>query len=821
MAKTISEKIYQYVHELCYAGVDADLAEKFGEYLLTLASLTDRIDAYCKKDADGNLPKLGKTQIRELQAEYNKVIDSGTDFIEEAYDDSHKKAIRYVIGQINNTLAKELVELSNVLNTSETTMNEVFEKTNRVQLDVTGQNIAVEGGQQSARMPITYVNKNGKEVSGYFTENTVFDSKRDHDALFQRCAGDNPRYMQAFQAIYNNKTIQERFKRGSHSNAYKNRQAKVYETNELRGVFAAELKLLADQGVDVDELNNDPEFSVRMFQFLSGMSANRTKSGILNWNAGVSEGSVLEERNAAMTAMADLLGVPDLLARSVKMQVKNGDRVMSGVFMEKALGTDIAKVTYDDELSEITDKNIRGRISNNAKKQLSDLQVLDFICGNVDRHNGNMMYITKRNGDGNVVIDGVQGIDNDCSFGVIDAEDQINGINQLKGLAYLERMSSDMANHIMVLTPEILRTTLRPFHLKQEQVEACINRVKMVQAQITRSTVYNPDFKIINNNQWSRVPIDITEDTYLAGVADRLPDSIRGTLRSIDQKRVLNEKLRKLDARLAPSGEVAHGNAEEIDPILETERTKSETFKHLKNTLEDVKKGAFIGSKAFDRVKDAFEELSQLDIESIKKQSPKQMKELMKKYENLTKVIDRYLDKKEKEKKELLLKGKSPSKYAIARTSYAQELKEFAQKRMDMLKTQLPKRGQLIAQAEQKLDGNIHVAKAMAKQAMNEANADPKKEVLKDGFLKDMEIVIHNNQTLKNSLQEHKEELTVKHLDEMVSPLNQERMLESVKKTSEKQSTDVSKEVSKEASKEAVSEMEQASKKSAPINPLK
>ena len=47
---------------------------------------------------------------------------------------------------------------------------------------------------------------------------------------------------------------------------------------------------------------------------------------------------------------------------------------------------------------------------------LADMQVLDYICGNVDRHKGNMLYKTEKDKDGKVKMTGIVGIDNDASF---------------------------------------------------------------------------------------------------------------------------------------------------------------------------------------------------------------------------------------------------------------------------------------------------------------------------------------------------------------------------------------------------------------------
>ena len=60
------------------------------------------------------------------------------------------------------------------------------------------------------------------------------------------------------------------------------------------------------------------------------------------------------------------------------------------------------------ESKEPIDCNCEGKVL----QQLSDIEVLDFICGNVDRHMGNLIYTVENN-----KIVSVKGVDNDSSFG--------------------------------------------------------------------------------------------------------------------------------------------------------------------------------------------------------------------------------------------------------------------------------------------------------------------------------------------------------------------------------------------------------------------
>ena len=117
-----------------------------------------------------------------------------------------------------------------------------------------------------------------------------------------------------------------------------------------------------------------------------------------------------------MTDVAKMLGCQNLIAKSIPMKVEINGKTVEGVFMEAAEGSDIDNLKVNDPLMKATEKSFD---SKDALQQLADLQVLDFICGNTDRHMGNLFYKFKKNPKGEVKFVGVQGIDNDCAFGRI------------------------------------------------------------------------------------------------------------------------------------------------------------------------------------------------------------------------------------------------------------------------------------------------------------------------------------------------------------------------------------------------------------------
>ena len=107
--------------------------------------------------------------------------------------------------------------------------------------------------------------------------------------------------------------------------------------------------------------------------------------------------------------------------------------------------------------------------------QITDLQVLDYICGNTDRHTGNMVYQFRRSGSGKIILGGIKGIDNDCSFGTPD----IKGRDQIMKLVKPENMmyiTKEMRSTLEKIKKPMLKTVLANDKLSDEEILEMIMR---------------------------------------------------------------------------------------------------------------------------------------------------------------------------------------------------------------------------------------------------------------------------------------------------------------------------------------------------------
>lgn len=125
--------------------------------------------------------------------------------------------------------------------------------------------------------------------------------------------------------------------------------------------------------------------------------------------AGLKDHNNLSKRNIATSLMADILGVDDIVTRTTRMELEINNKKMYGYAMEEAKGYNIDSLPTNILLNmEVSPKFIQ---------KLNQLQVLDWISGQIDRHLNNYILDVRQIEAHKYLLVGLKGIDNDDAFG--------------------------------------------------------------------------------------------------------------------------------------------------------------------------------------------------------------------------------------------------------------------------------------------------------------------------------------------------------------------------------------------------------------------
>lgn len=215
----------------------------------------------------------------------------------------------------------------------------------------------------------------------------------------------------------------------------------------------------------------------------------------------LNENDEMTKRNIASSRVADLLGVGNLIARSEKMTVQMGDKKLEGCFMEKAKGVDVRNGKDDvmEQLSQVSFKNGTdsplGKDSPFAPsftKDACNLEILDYICAQADRHGGNMfLQLSEPDQNGKRQIIGLQGIDNDLAFSTRTKDFALKQ-GELEDLCFI---SENLANTISNLKEDQVKYAVKDL-LNEGETSALWTRIQDVQNHISKNMIK------LGDNEW-------------------------------------------------------------------------------------------------------------------------------------------------------------------------------------------------------------------------------------------------------------------------------------------------------------------------------
>ena len=485
------------------SGTQSDNPE-FQAYLAAMRALDGQMKELSKPDRQGLPPLLDAERLQTLMKAYSNAAEQAEKYfsaVPEAAGAQHpeRELVRRISGIISHDM-RALTEYRNELDADpeaeRQSLPSLIENARTFTVDLSSVKIKSRNGHMSERLPME-ITVNGKKLQGMFTKESHVMQL---DKVLKRIADKAPTE-EGKDAING---ILDSFRAYGQKNGIKT-------TGDERDLskFGAMLRLKRPgkerNGLLCEVLGHGRTWgnSKKSIVKMCGKSAvDDLTKGIIDDSSrvytyelsGISPHDRMDDRNAAMSKVASLLGVSNLICNAISMRFKDEKgNVVSGTFMEMAKGIDCTN----------PQQNLLGRLNPDAAfrdnptvlRDLANLQALDYICGNTDRHALNMVFTFE---DGYPPqVTGVQGIDNDLSFGAKDFPD---GHSKLSSLDNMRVIGEEMARKIEALTPEQLRFALREFSLSEKQLEFAGVRLQSLQAQLKKSRAYYKDAEPVKDS---------------------------------------------------------------------------------------------------------------------------------------------------------------------------------------------------------------------------------------------------------------------------------------------------------------------------------
>ena len=185
------------------------------------------------------------------------------------------------------------------------------------------------------------------------------------------------------------------------------------------------------------------------------------------------------QRNALVSALADVFGCGDYVAFSEKVKVEllehNKKVQKKGVLMMPAKGIDRGGADCSSNITKLNYFSVEE--SPEFVKAASSLQFLDYIIGNTDRHTGNFFFQINDEGK----FTGVQGIDNDTVGG---AKKDLDHHNSAVAFENLRIIPKSMANAVMNLKPEVFEILLQGYDMNENEINNTLDNFKKLKEKL-------------------------------------------------------------------------------------------------------------------------------------------------------------------------------------------------------------------------------------------------------------------------------------------------------------------------------------------------
>jgi hypothetical protein len=249
---------------------------------------------------------------------------------------------------------------------------------------------------------------------------------------------------------------------------------------------------------DLDELlSNNKTFGESLQKLSEDFKKVANQKGIFE-AAGIGDKSRIDQRNSAMTDVARLLGMSGIIAKATPMKIIHNGQVKEGTFMEKAEGEDVRRLTQNSKMLK-ADKDSFNHPE--GLKALANLQVLDYICGNIDRHAGNMLYQFGEE-NGKVVLTGICGIDNDTSFGTRTFEK--SRVQNITPLSSIKNITKSCYESLLTFPVDTLKVVLADKLSKEELDAVCKRAALLKQRAVEIATGKEKKLKVVDDIEWGK-----------------------------------------------------------------------------------------------------------------------------------------------------------------------------------------------------------------------------------------------------------------------------------------------------------------------------
>lgn len=502
---------------------------KYNEMCLKLEELVKFTDNFNNSEKN-----ISAVDFAKIVKKYSAVYTACKTYLDAEDLSAYEKDRENIVKDIFGVLTKDIRTLKKCDPKQPGSYNDIIDRARKHTVIIDSKKIKRIGAVLSSRIPIKI--EGGKK--GFFTPVVNYDpdAKRNEsiDKMLKAIGDKYPTCKKYLEKLKVNEKLQENFWKKYRADTI----TKIFEkgrekdAEELITKMAMTIRLVKNKEWAQGFFEDKPELKKAFIEFGDAMISLHNHMSVMT-DAGIRKGGNISGRNCAMTDMAKLLDCENVLANSSHMTIRVDDEYITGVFMEAVDGTDITRLKAG-EISLIGSSRLSHR--GEALAQVADLQVLDFICGNVDRHMGNMIYDVGTSVTQNPVLKGLKGIDNDCAFGTPDVSNN-KKVMRMANVDSMQYIRASMAAKLdAIKNRSVLKYRLSGNGLREAEIDAAWERLQMVKKAAELKII-----KTVPDNFFDKVPIEKIkpkEDNYFARIQNLSTTAYMAAARNIKVREI-------------------------------------------------------------------------------------------------------------------------------------------------------------------------------------------------------------------------------------------------------------------------------------------
>lgn len=399
-------------------------------------------------------------------------------------------AVRSIMSKDYKTLNSSLQSGKNA------SLNDILEesRSKTVKLDEDLEKTEHSSGNQNTRYKIKIKKDEENEITGYFTKDkTSVTDSNEQEYVFESLNAIADKYDLNYQSLERGGFYDAACRLVKNPGIF----ALVSTASSLNECLAegcnSTLKKFAkactvNGKTDKETLSiikniKDPVHFRALLEFMNALAKpmfeNSNKTAL-----GINSGAFTNRRNAAVSSVADALGVSEIVAHSENLKIQIDDnnedeelrlppKFIKGTFMEEVKGEDVLKADENSELYKADFSCLEG--SKGLVKNIANIQILDYLVGNPDRHSANVIYNIK---DGKLLS--IVGIDNDTCFGFNDHTKYMAAVTPEKMMV----IPKDTADRLMTMDEESFKFMLYGYQITSLEAENAVKRLRVLKEKI-------------------------------------------------------------------------------------------------------------------------------------------------------------------------------------------------------------------------------------------------------------------------------------------------------------------------------------------------